>query len=77
VVLIAPAPQISRARNAQFAKKGHKTECENMRKEMQSFIKHYYAGTSTTQERKMQKEDIFHTQIGAMLLSSMNCIPKK
>jgi len=58
-------------------KKGHKTECENMRKEMQSFIKHYYAGRSTTQERKMQKEDIFHTQIGAMLLSSMNCIPKK
>jgi len=48
-------------------KKGHKTECENLRKEMQSFIKHYYAGTSTTQERKVEKEDIFfHTQIDAM-----------
>lgn len=33
-----------------------KTECRNMKKQMQNFIKHYCAGTSTTQEWKVQTQ---------------------
>jgi hypothetical protein len=62
----------------QLCQAGHQTECENMRKEMQNFIKHNYGGTSTTHEWKVQKEEISPTQINAMQkLSSMNCISKK
>jgi hypothetical protein len=50
----------------QLCQAGHQTECENMRKEMQNFIKHHYGGTSTTHEWKVQKEEIFPTQINAM-----------